>query len=205
MTTCLERDWFASVYEGIVEQMKEPNAQRWMEIAGPSGIGKSNGLVSIADRLLIWAAGEWKAGRSIRIFPLLNGQGLKSPKTWAPVVHAALAAGFHDDKEALACIPELDFDEAVCEFVQAGTEQACWLIDQAQDIFQDTDTCAGVARMTSLRHALFISSGGGRKASLMNARHVNVRVLAMPADISEVRICRRQVTRRVYQSYPAIQ
>lgn len=131
ITTCLERDWFGVVFNAIVEQMDNSNKQRWMEIAGPSGIGKSNGLVSIADRLLIWAAGQRKAGRNVRIFPILNGETLATKSTWLPEVQAALAAGFHNDEEALSQIPLLKSADDVNGFVshKNAEGEACWLID----------------------------------------------------------------------------
>eukprot|EP00243_Klebsormidium_subtile_P002395 TRINITY_DN1474_c0_g1_i1.p1 TRINITY_DN1474_c0_g1~~TRINITY_DN1474_c0_g1_i1.p1 ORF type:complete len:804 (-),score=162.09 TRINITY_DN1474_c0_g1_i1:363-2774(-) len=188
VTVCLERDWFEGVFDQIVEHLINPAAQRWMEIAGPSGIGKSNGLVSIANRLLIWAAQERRAGRRVRIFPILNAESLLGKETWADGVQAALGAGFHDDKEALAAIPQLELPRDVSHFVQRATDDACWLIDQAHGIFQDKDVLDRVSAMTALRHAVFVSSGGGTRASEQHARHLNVRTLPLPTAISPVDI-----------------
>jgi hypothetical protein len=192
VTVCLERDWFERVFNQIVEHLINPAAQRWMEIAGPSGIGKSNGLVSIANRLLIWAAQERRAGRRVRIFPILNAESLLGKETWADGVQAALGAGFHDDKEALAAIPQLELPRDVSHFVQRATDVACWLIDQAHGIFQDKDVLDRVSAMTALRHAVFVSSGGGTRASEQHARHLNVRTLPLPTAISPVRVVRWQ-------------
>jgi hypothetical protein len=169
VTALLERDWFEGVFDEIVKQLDNPAAQRWMEIAGPSGIGKSNGLVSIADRLLIWAAQQRESGRHVRIFPILNAESLTGKKTWKAGIQAALGAGFHDDEEALAAIPQLDSPEAVSDFVLAATEGACWLIDQAHGIFQDKEALDQVKAMTALRHAVFVSSDGGTRASQQHA------------------------------------
>lgn len=190
VTVCLERDWFEGVYNDVVKHLNDPAAQRWMEIAGPSGIGKSNGLVSIANRLLIWAAQQREAGRCVRIFPILNAESLLGKETWADGVQAALGAGFHDDKEALAAIPQLELPRDVSRFVQRATEAACWLIDQAHGIFQDKDVLDRVTAMTGLRHTVFVSSGGGTRASEQHARHCDVRTLPLPTAISPVRVVR---------------